>query len=414
MPRNRRFLLIGFAVIFLAAGLFVHACPYCPPTDPTFSEKLAEAEAVCVVKFLRAEDGEELSMQKTTFRIVRLLKPSEDFKVDSEIEIPIGVTGEEGQTFLLFGKKQEGTIEWSLPVDVNEESLAYIEQAPSPESKSKPERLVYFLNCLANSNSMISNDAFSEFARADLDDVQKMVELLPEQSDRKTSRTGMRTKIRKWLMDPSPGLDVRRGFYGMLLGLFGGNDDAKFLEQMILAPIPSDKNRFWIEGVMAGYLMMTGEDGLRLVVEKKMDAVPSDIPSDDPRLTDINAIRGTLSFLWDYRRPQFSDESLRSVMRRFLDRVEFADLVVPNLARWKDWSVLDRLIKAYGNPPWETRSAKEKIVAYALSCRKDLPSQASDELPVHAAKAQAFLDSLDPEFVRSVKRGGSGLIPFSK
>ena len=212
MPRNRRFLLIGFAVIFLAAGLFVHACPYCPPTDPTFSEKLAEAEAVCVVKFLRAEDGEELSMQKTTFRIVRLLKPSEDFKVDSEIEIPIGVTGEEGQTFLLFGKKQEGTIEWSLPVDVNEESLAYIEQAPSPESKSKPERLVYFLNCLANSNSMISNDAFSEFARADLDDVQKMVELLPEQSDRKTSRTGMRTKIRKWLMDPSPGLDVRRGF----------------------------------------------------------------------------------------------------------------------------------------------------------------------------------------------------------
>lgn len=415
MPGNRRDLVVGLvASLVTIASVFVQACPFCPPTDPTLSEKLAESDTACLVMFLSSVDGEELSMQKTIFQVLRPLKPSEDFKVDSQIEIPIGVTAKKGDVYLLFGQKKEGAMEWSLPDEMNDESLAYVEQAPSPEAKSKSERLVYFFNCLGNSNSKISNDAFGEFARAELGEVQRMLEQLPEQSDRKTSRASVRAKLRKWLNDPNPTLDVRRGFYGMLLGMCGTEDDAKFLETMILAPIAPDKNRFWIEGVMAGYLMLRGEPGLRLIVEQKIDSLPRVVPISDPRLTDINAIRGTLSFLWDNRRPQFSDETLRVVMRRFLDRPEFADLVVANLARWKDWSTLDRLIAAYGREPWETRSAQEKIVAFALSCRKDVPANSGENLPEHAAKAQAFLDSLDPDFVKSVKQGSGGLVPPPK
>ena len=412
MPGIRRFLSMGLvASLFFVTGLNVHSCPFCPPTDPTLSEKLAESDAACLVKFLSSEDGEELSMQKTRFQVLRLMKPSADFKVDSQIEIPIGVTAKEGDVYLLFGQKKEGEMEWSLPDEMNDETIAYVEQAPPPEARSKSERLVYFFNCLGNSNPKISNDAFGEFARAELIEVERMIEQLPEQSDRKTSRANARAKLRKWLNDPSPTLDVRRGFYGMLLGMCGTDDDASLLETMIMSPIAPDKNRFWIEGVLAGYFMLRGEPGLKLIVEKKLDSLPKVVPISDPRLTDINALRGTLSFLWDNRRPQFSDESLRAVMRRFLDRPEFADLVVPNLARWKDWSSLDRLIAAYGREPWETRSAKEKIVAFALSCRKDVPANALDNLPEHAAKAQAFLDSLDPDFVKSVKLGTGGLVP---
>ena len=410
----RQFPLIGFLTCtVLTAGLLVQACPYCPPTDPTLSEKLAEAEVACLVKFLSSEDGEELSMQKTRFLVLRPIKPSADYPAGTMIEIPIGVTGKEGDLFLLFGKKQEETMEWSLPIEMNDEITAYVEQAPAPESRSKPERLVYFFNALGNSNPIISNDAFSEFARAELEDVQKMIDLLPEQSNQKTSRTSVRTRLRKWLSDPNPVLDVRRGFYGMLLGMCGTAEDAKFLEQIILAPIARDRNRFWIEGVMAGYLTLRGEPGLKLIVDKKLDSLPENLPADDPRRTDANAVRGTLRFLWDYRRPQFSDESLRSVMRRYLDFPEVAELVVVDLARWKDWSSLDRLIGAYGEAPWETRAAKEKIVAYTLSCRKDVPAGVDEKLPAAAAKAQSFLDSLDPEFVQSVKQGAGGLLPRS-
>ncbi len=93
---------------------------------------------------------------------------------------------------------------------------------------------------------------------------------------------------------------------------------------------------------------------------------------------------------------------------------ELADLAVKDLARWKDWKPLDQLIAAYGRDPWDSRSAKEKIVEYALSCRKDIPAGAGGKLPDHAVRAQSFLDSLDPEFVQSVKQSGGGLAPPSK
>jgi hypothetical protein len=89
-------------------------------------------------------------------------------------------------------------------------------------------------------------------------------------------------------------------------------------------------------------------------------------------------------------------------------------MAVIDLARWKDWSVLDRLINEFGHAPWETRSAQEKIVAYALSCRKDVPASAGDQLPEQARKAQIFLDSLDPNLVQSVKRVSGGLSPAAK
>jgi hypothetical protein len=417
MPGNRRFLPISVVASFMLAITIVRlvqACPFCPPSEPPLSEKLAESDAACVATFLSSVDGEELSMQRTTFRIVRLIKPDGAYKPDQVFDIPIGVTGKEGETFLMFGKRQEGTMEWSLPEKADEETIAYVEQAPSPEGSPKPQRLVYFFNCLGNANNLISNDAFSEFARADLEDVQRMIELFPEQSDRKMSRTTVRTKVRKWLADPNPQLDVRRGFYGMLLGMCGKDDDAVFLEKIILAPIAPDKNRFWIDGILAGYLTIRGETGLRFLVEKKLDALPADLPITDPRRTDANALMGTVRFLWDYRRPQFSEESLRSVMRRFLDSPEVAELVVADLARWKDWSSIDRLVKSYGNAPWETPSAKEAIVAFALRCQKDVPAGAGNKLPEHAAKAQAFLDGLDPKFVESVKQKAGGLAPLPK
>lgn len=415
MPWIRRLRqVVGTLSVAMAAGLVAWACPYCPPTDPTFSEKLAEADIACLARFLSSIDGEELSMQKTTLQILRLMKPSDDFKVGAQIEIPIGVTGKEGDTFLLFGQKKEGEIEWSLPTEMNEEIIAYVDQAPAPEARANSARLVYFLNCLGNADTTISNDAFSEFARAKLEEVQEMIDQLPEQSDRKLSRARVRARLRKWISDTSAGVDVRRGFYGMLLGMCGTADDARFLEQIVFAPISPDKNRFWIEGVMAGYLMLTGEQGLNKVVEQKIAAVPNDLEPSDPRLSEMNAVRGTLTFLWDYRRPQFSEESLRSIMRRFLDRPETAELAIVNLARWKDWASLEPLSKAYGKSPWETPSGKAKIIAFALACRKDAPSGTDEKLPPHAVKAQAFLDSLDRGLVESVKRSLGGLTPASQ
>lgn len=393
MPGNRQIsLMASFGSVVVAVAL-ANACPYCPPTDATMSQKLAESDTACVVKFLDSKNGEELSMQTTSFEVAKLMKTKDSLKVGSKITAPFGVTGKKGDFFLLMGQLKDDEMEWNLPTSMDAElwsEYRYLLNAPSTE-QPQAERLTYFLKYLDNKNTTISNDAFGEFARASFQDVEQ---LAPKLS---------REKIRGWLDDPDPQLIVRRAFYGMLLGLCGNDDDAAYLERKILAPIDPSKIRLGIEGLMGGYLLLKGPAGLEMLMQKKVDSLPANLVNDDPRIDDLNALRMTVSFLWDYRQGQFTKDSLRAVMRRFLDWPQFADMAIVDLARWKDWTPLDQLIKGYGREPWDTRSAKEKVVAYALSCRKDVPKSGNGELPPHAVKAQKFLDSLDPDFVKSVR-----------
>lgn len=406
MPAKNPVSLIALAAGVLAvATLVVHACPYCPPTDATLSEKLADADTACIVRFLESKNGEQLSMQTTTFQIKQLMKPSNKFKVDDQIVVTFGVTANEGDTFLLMGQFKDDEMEWSLPIEIDEVSREYVRQAPSPEV-AKVDRLAYFFRFLDVANPVMSNDAFGEFARSDFEDVKLLIE--------KLSRDKVRVKVRKWLADPNPQLVVRRAFYGMLLGLCGNNDDAEYLKREILAPIDEAKNRIDIGGIMGGYLLLSGPPGLQMLLKEKIDSLPPDLPLDDPRISDVDALRTTIRFLWDYCHDQFSEESLRAAMRRYLNRPESADLAIIDLARWKDWASLDQLIDDYGKEPWETETAKAKIVAFALSCRKDANSASGADLPVHAAKAQKFLDGLDPAFVQSVKRSMGGVLPTAK
>ena len=390
------------ALALVAPTLDAGACPYCPPTDATLSEKLSESDAACIVNFLDAKNGAELSMQTTRFQVIQLMKPSPHCKVDEIITVPIGVTANPGDTYLLMGQLKQDEIEWSLPLEIDEVSREYVKQAPSPEFKPAEARLAYFLKFLDVKNPLISNDAFGEFARAEFQEVERLVA--------NESKEKLRLKVRKWLEDPNPQVDVRRAFYGMLLGLCGNDDDAKYLESKILAPIPTNKFRFGIDGMMGGYLLLRGQPGLTLLMEKKFVSLPKEIKVDDPRLTDASELRKTLAFLWDYRRSQFDEDSLRMAMRRFLNHIDFAELAIIDLARWKDWKSLEPLIAAYGRTPWETRSGKEKIVAFALSCLKDAKSNPTGTASKYAAKAQEFLKGLDPDLVQSVKQSASGPI----
>lgn len=384
------------AVTWLALNvesLSARSCPYCPPTDATLSEKLAESDVACVVKFTGSDPTAK-------FEVVKPLPNKDRFKKGEQILTDFDVTAAAGDQFLLLGQLVEQNMQWKLPIPLDElwSVYTYLIKAPPIESPRR-DRLVYFLKFLDNENTAIANDAFSEFAQADFSDVAAV------------TASFSRRDVRRWLEDPNPQVDVRRAFYGMVLGLCGNDDDAEFLEKKIFAPIDPEKNRLGIEGMMGGFLLLRGQAGLEELIEKKIDSVPEDLPNDDPRLVDLNALRMTLSFLWDYRRSQFTEDSLRAAMRRFLRRSEFADLAVVDLSRWKDWASLDQLIAGYGKEPWDTTSAKEKVVAFALSCRRDAKVDSDAPLPEHAVKAQKFLDSLDPAIVDRVRRTLGGKAP---
>ena len=95
---------------------------------------------------------------------------------------------------------------------------------------------------------MVSNDAFAEFAAAPYEVIRPLQDRLP------------REKILGWLQDPKTPV-TRTGFYGMLAGICGHPEDAPVLKKKIVT-LDADF-RLGIEGVMAGYMMIEGEEGLK-------------------------------------------------------------------------------------------------------------------------------------------------------
>jgi hypothetical protein len=84
-------------------------------------------------------------------------------------------------------------------------------------------------------------------------------------------------------------------------------------------------------------------------------------------------------------------------MRLLLDNPDFADQVIPDLARWEDWSVLDRLAAMYreGN---EKSYVRQPIVTYLT-----VASEQQGEVGTRAQAALADLEQLDPEGVKRAR-----------
>src|SRR5262249_39016566 len=75
--------------------------------------------------------------------------------------------------------------------------------------------------------------------------------------------------------------------------------------------------------------------------------------------------------------------------KHMLDRPDYADLVIPDLARWEDWSAMDRLVELFKTTKDENAWVRVPVVQYLLAC------------PLPKAKTYiAELEKIDPESVR--------------
>jgi hypothetical protein len=53
-----------------------------------------------------------------------------------------------------------------------------------------------------------------------------------------------------------------------------------------------------------------------------------------------------------------------------LDRPELADLVIVDLARWEDWSVMDRLVDLFKKADDKSSWVRVPVVRYLMACPK--------------------------------------------
>lgn len=394
-----------FAALLLVgipAGI-IQACPFCSAPSLTLSEQFVQSDAVVLVKWVSGEPRKEGdSAGSTTYEIVEVAKSGRTpLKPGDQISLVRYRAAQAGDLFLLMGSENE-TIEWASPEEVTESSYAYIKGLPDPK-KPTTQRLKYFLKFLEDQDLLVSNDAYAEFANAPYADIALLAEEYP------------REKLRQWVSDESTQV-TRLGLYGLLLGLCGNEDDARMMAGKISGG-QTDDFRLGIDGVMSGYLLITGADGLELLDRTKLkpryllDADGKPVLDEQGKkkpvpFSETYAAMQALRFMWTYSDGRIPKPRLRQSMRILLDRPELADLVIADLARWKDWDVQDELIKLYDAEGYDIPSIKRAIVRYYFYCAKDIP-EGQEDLPAYAVKAKGYLEDLeerDPKTVREAKR----------
>ncbi len=276
-------------------------CPFCPPASVTLSEQVAESDAVVLGSWVKSSktEQEDSALTVTTFEVVSALKDfREAFKQGSQITVPEEVPGQAGNLFLLFGIALETDLDvltWDTPKPISEIGYQYVRQAPAPETP-KEKRLRYFLKFLEYPDPLLSDDAYSEFAGADYEDLVLIKEAFS------------REKLRRWITDEDT-LASRLGLYGLMLGLCGSAEDVKLLEAKILDE--ADKTRLGIDGIIGGYLLLTGEKGMDLLEETK-------IQNSKAPLADVYAVMSAFRFLWQYGQGVVPKDRLRTAVRFLL------------------------------------------------------------------------------------------------
>jgi hypothetical protein len=388
---NRKSIRWGAAVCALAAlaalpSTQAPACPFCSAPTLTLTEQYAKADAAVLVQWISGEMASKDSLGSTTYEIVQVARtPVKSIENGKKITLERYRKGMQGDLALLLGSRAKGeTLEWGSPLDMSVDSYNYIVEAPSLDAKPG-KRLAYYLKFLEASESMIANDAYGEFANAPYKDIVPLEKQFP------------REKLRKWLVAPDVPA-TRLGLYGLMLGLCGNDEDAALMQSKIAEK--TDGFRLGIEGVMSGYLLLTGEKGLETIEKSKLES--KEVP-----FSETYAAMQALRFLWTYGNGRIPADRLKASMRLLLDRPEVSDLVIADLARWKDWSIQARLMELYGAEEYNIPSIKRSIIRYMIASTKDVPAGGGEKTPRHVTdgvKLLAQLRDKDAKMVNEVER----------
>jgi hypothetical protein len=211
------------------------------------------------------------------------------------------------------------------------------------------ERLPYFARYFEHADPLLAQDAYLEFGHAPLDEIAKLAEGLAVD------------RLRDDLADDSTPPE-RKGLYGLLLGLAADaqrrNDVAADFWRLIDAP--DNDFRAGFDGVLAGYLWLEKDAGLKRLATRYLD-------NSQAATGDVRHFATALGVYHDYGRG-IQRETLLGVQRRLLERPDLAAAAVDNLRRWHDWQSLDQVSSLFGRPEYNDALIERAVISYLLAC----------------------------------------------
>ena len=255
--RVLRSLPIAISGILLAAllGPPAAACPFCTALAPTLSQlrDRAAITALAEVESQAADRATKLKLHKVLTGAERI---SKDRAADAPLEVKLDRAATAGTLLLIFGTgpadAEPAALEWHA-VPVNEISYAYFARAPSLKTAAD-KRLRYFAGYLEHAEPLIAQDAYLEFGHAPFDEVARVADALSSE------------RLRAWLFDDKVPPE-RKGFYGLAIGLVGDAEERRQNAQFVrtLIDYPDNDFRAGFDGLLGGYLLLKGTEGLNLI-----------------------------------------------------------------------------------------------------------------------------------------------------
>jgi hypothetical protein len=371
--------------MFLVSGP-TRGCPFCSAVSLTFAQEIAQSEAAVIARLIEPPPASALGptaegpLPKGKFEVVEVLKGGDLVAAAGHIggaSEPVETILLEdkpvGTLFLLMGVESP-TLVWSSPVRVSERAVGYLRTLQDLPEQG-PERLAFFLDHLEDEDDSLARDAYDEFAVAPYADVRNLKDRLDP------------GQLLAWIEDPAVQANRRR-LYATLLGVCGTDAEAERIAAILSgqgAAADHAEVRGGLDALIACHVALRGAAALDLVDELFLDRNRG---GKDAPFTETYAAVMALRFLGE-ESDLVPRERVLASLRLLLDEPKLADLVIADLARWQDWSVIDRLVTIFKEAKPDNIFVREPVVNYLRAC--PLPK---------AAAAIEELEGIDPEAVR--------------
>jgi len=385
--KKLRSLVAAVTVLGLALGSLPRpaaACPFCSAVSLTFAQEIAQSQAAVIARLVEAPAEGALKLRadgplpKGRFEVVEVLK-------GGDLVTEAGHSGPDGtpiETIMLDRKPVGGLhllmaveppkLVWSTPIAVSDRAVDYIRRLATLPEKG-PDRLAFFQQYLEDADETLARDAYDEFAVAPYDDVRGLESRMDA------------AQLLAWIENPKVASNRRR-LYATMLGVCGSKADAARITAILAGEgYDGDKAevRSGLDALIACYVTLEGATGLDLVDRLFLPGGKRDVP-----FTETYAAVMALRFLGEESRDVPRERVLAS-LRKLLDEPKLADLVIADLARWQDWSVVGRLEQLFTDATDDNIFVREPVINYLKAC--PLPE---------ADAAVKRLAAIDPEAVR--------------
>ncbi len=353
------------AILVTSVGFFsteLDACPFCSASAQTLRQDMQSMDVVGLGELVEVA-GADINGQ-AKFRLIKVWRGETLLKDQRIIEAPYYGPSKSDKKFLLMSVGSDELL-WSSPLPVSAEAEKYLEEVGAlPEDT--PKRLRYYLKYLEHTESLMARDAYEEFAQSPYEDLKKIRDAMD------------RPKLLTWIQDANVAPDRKRLYY-TLLGVCGLPEDTKLLDQLMRKDSPD--GRPGLDALIGCHLTLKGVEGLPLVEEIFLSNTKC-VYADTYAAVMALRFHGTDGGV-------IPRERIVQSMRLMLERPEFADLVIPDLARWQDWSQVDRMARLFIEADEDTSWVRVPVVNFLRAC------------PLPEAKERLVeLEKIDPKAVK--------------